>query len=100
MVDLQSGGEESAVTEVDHKRAGVSTEKGFGGKLYQYISARRSKLRLLTAKSNQIELLMEGRSRLVHIVQKEMKTYKKLYQEFIELNEFTVTETLFERRRK
>lgn len=74
MVDLQNGDEESAVTEVDYERAGASTEKGFEGKLYQYISAGRSKLRLLTAKSNQIARLMEGRNRLVHIVQMEMKT--------------------------
>lgn len=52
-----------------------------------YITARRSKLRLLTTKSNQIERLMENDENLIHIEQTELKRYKKLYEEFIELNQ-------------
>lgn len=86
MADLEPD-EEGTVTELDHKRAVVPTEKGLEEKLHQYINARRAKLRLLTAKSNQIEHLMENDDNLMCIEQKELKQYKKLYEEFTDLNE-------------
>lgn len=86
MADSQNDDEEDAVTNFDLKRAVLPTEKGLE-KLHQYINARRAKLRLLTAKYNQIERLLGSDDNLTHIEQKEMKHYKKLYEEFIKLNE-------------
>lgn len=87
LADSQNDDEEDAVTDFDLKRTVLPTENGLEEKLHQYINARRAKLRLLTAKSNQIERLLESDDNLTHIEQKEMKHYKKLYEELIELNE-------------
>lgn len=73
------GEEERAVIVKDHKRAVVLTEKGIETKLHHYINARRSKLRQLSAKSNQIERLMEDGNNMRDIEQREMKTYYKVY---------------------
>ncbi len=84
---MQIGDDEDAFTKNDHKRAVIPTEKGFEDQLQQHVTARRTKLRLLTVKSNQIERLMENSENLVHIEQKEMNSYHKLYEDFVELNQ-------------
>lgn len=86
MAESQSGDEEIAVTKDDHKRAVVPNKKVNEEKLHQCINARRSKLRQLTAKSNQIERLMEDENNVTHIDQKEIRCYNKLFEEFVELN--------------
>lgn len=58
-------------------------------KLQKYITARWPKLRLLTAKSKQIDHLMEDDwwQFDTYLIQKEIKSYKSFYEEFIELNQ-------------
>ncbi|KAG7494386.1 hypothetical protein JOB18_029634 [Solea senegalensis] len=87
MADLLSSGEEGAVNDENHKRVHSPTNKGFEEKLHRFINVRRSKLRLLSDKSNQVERLMEDDDNWIHVEQKEMKSYKKLYEEFVELNQ-------------
>lgn len=87
MADQEKDDEEGAVTDVDHKRAAVPTERSFAEKVQQCITARRSKLRQLTTKSNQIERLMEDSDNMIHIERKELTSYNKLYEEFIEMNQ-------------
>lgn len=58
------------------KRAPI--DKGWEEKLHSKINTRRGKLRLLTAKSNEIELLMENVYNLNDIGNKQFKVYKRL----------------------
>ncbi|KAG7485610.1 hypothetical protein JOB18_014317 [Solea senegalensis] len=87
MADPPSSDEEGSSASEKHTRVQVHTGKGLKENLHQFITARRSKLRLLTTKSNQIEGLMEDDNNVIHVEQIEVKGYKKLYEEFVELNQ-------------
>lgn len=54
----------------------------------------------MNAKSNEVERLMDNDSLsdVNDVVQKEMKVYKRLYEEFVELNSSVML--YFKRRRK
>ena len=61
------------------------TAKGAENRLHILTNARRGKLSQLTAKSNEIELLLNSEELpAVHDIQKEFKVYKKQYEEFNE----------------
>nr|XP_055033829.1 uncharacterized protein LOC129422128 [Misgurnus anguillicaudatus] len=76
--------DEDAITQTQRKRA--PTVKGLEEKLHLKINARRSKLRQLTAKSNEIELLMENACNLLDVENIQFKVYKQLFEEFVEIN--------------
>lgn len=63
------------------------TAKGAENRLHILTNARRGKLSQLTAKSNEIDLLLNSEELpAVHDIQKEFKVYKKQYEEFNECN--------------
>lgn len=76
--------EEDAVTLTERKR--VPTVKGLEEKLHFKINARRSKLRQLTAKSNEIDLLMENACNLLEVENIQFRIYKRMFEEFVEIN--------------
>ncbi len=76
--------DDAAITESERRRA--LTDKGLEEKLHNKINARRGKLRQLTAKSNEIEQLMENDCNLNDVELKQFKNYKRLFEEFVESN--------------
>lgn len=76
--------DDDAITQSERKRA--LTDKGWEEKLSSKINARRGKLRQLTAKSNEIELLMENACNLDEVKNNHLKFYERLLGEFVESN--------------
>lgn len=74
---MDNGGTD--VTQPEHIR--TLTDKGLEEKLHSKINTRRGKLRRLTAKSNEIELLTEHACNLNNIETKHFKIYKWLFVE-------------------
>ena len=79
--------DDSAVTMVVRKRE--LTPKALEEKLNSLIRSRRGKLGQLTAKSNDIERLLSNEEEWspdITTVQRELKAYGEIYQEFVAFN--------------
>ena len=84
MADCEEDAED-AISQTSRQRE--LTAKRLEEKLHRLIGQRRGKLLgQMTAKSNEVERLMDNDSLSdVNDVQKEMKVYNRLYEEFVEL---------------
>lgn len=74
-----------ALADYGHKRAAEPTEKSMEERSHHYINARRGKLRMLTNKSNEMDLLMENNCNLEK-VKSRLKVLQATYEDFKECN--------------
>lgn len=76
---------EDATSLITRKRG--RTAKRLEDKLHRLMDSRTGKLAQMTARSNEVERLMDSDSpNVTDIMEKEMRAYKRLYEEFVELN--------------
>ncbi|CAB1440543.1 unnamed protein product [Pleuronectes platessa] len=74
-----------ALADHGHKRAVKYTEKSMEERKQHHIKARRGKLRLFTAKSNEMEQLMENNCNLEE-VKSRLKVLKATHEDFKKCN--------------
>ncbi|XP_043956787.1 uncharacterized protein LOC122822295 [Gambusia affinis] len=85
----------AVVNEDDQKRAPKLTEKALDSKLHKLINVRRYKLGQLTAKSKEIDSLMQNDGSLIQIEEEHLPLFQTLLEEFSKSND-TVLEILHE----
>lgn len=74
------------VTKDDQKRAPKLTEKALDSKLHKLINVRRYKFGQLTAKSKEIESLLQNDGSLIQIEEEHLPLFQTLLEEFSKYN--------------